>query len=99
MNTPLASVSVGVIVERTKSDSRWSDYLWRPVSVLAGVPDTPPWSKLDGDEDRMRFTQARLTSNCTAPKLQTTATIWRAARRFCGWCCSRPEAIHLTAST
>src|SRR4051812_21758693 len=54
MNTPLASIAIGVVVERTKGTSQWSDYLWRPVSVLAGVPDTPPWSKLDGDEARTR---------------------------------------------
>lgn len=52
---PLASVSVGVIVERTKGASRWVDFHWRPVRVLAGVPDTPPWTKLSEDAQRAAF--------------------------------------------
>lgn len=52
---PLASVSVGVIVERTKGASPWVDFHWRPVSVLAGVPDTPPWTKLSEDAERVAF--------------------------------------------
>ena len=38
MSAPLATIPVGVVVERTKSVSQWSDYLWRPVKVLPGVP-------------------------------------------------------------
>jgi hypothetical protein len=53
--TPLASISVGVVVERSKAASQWSDYLWRPVAVLAGEPDTPRWSKLADDGDRATF--------------------------------------------
>jgi hypothetical protein len=52
---PLAVIDVGVVVERTKAESQWIDYLWRPVSVLAGVPDTPPWSKLAEASDRTTF--------------------------------------------
>ncbi len=53
--SPLATIPVGVVVERSKAASRWSDVLWRPVAVLAGVPDTPPWTKLSDDGDRARF--------------------------------------------
>jgi len=52
---PVVHISVGVVVERVKSTSQWIDYLWRPVSVLAGAPETAPWTKLSGDEDRTSF--------------------------------------------
>lgn len=52
---PLASVSVGVVVERTKGASPWVDFHWRPVRVLTGVPDTAPWTKLSEDGDRTAF--------------------------------------------
>lgn len=48
---PLASIAVGVVVERVKAESQWIDYLWRPASVLAGAPDAPPWTKLGEDGD------------------------------------------------
>lgn len=52
---PLASIPVGVVVERSKSASPWVDFHWRPVGVLAGVPDTPPWTKLAEDGERATF--------------------------------------------
>ena len=52
---PLASIPVGVVVERSKSASSWSDLLWRPLNALAGVPDTPAWSKLSDDGQRATF--------------------------------------------
>lgn len=51
----VASIPVGVIVERVKASSQWIDYIWRPAKVLAGQPDTPPWSKLSDDGDRVTF--------------------------------------------
>jgi hypothetical protein len=52
---PLATIAVGVIVERTKADSQWLDYHWRPTNVLAGQPDTAPWTKLAEDGERATF--------------------------------------------
>ena len=52
---PLASISVGVVVERSKSASQWADFYWRPAGVLVGAPETPPWSKLDDDGERATF--------------------------------------------
>ena len=52
---PLATIPVGVLVERSKSASPWADFHWRPSGVLAGVPDTPPWTKLSDDGDRAMF--------------------------------------------
>jgi hypothetical protein len=56
---PHAKIPVGVVVERAKSASQWIDYLWRPVTVLAGEPDTAPWTKLSGDEERATFYAGR----------------------------------------
>ena len=52
---PMASIPVGVIVERAKAASQWIDYIWRPTTVLAGQPDTPPWSALVDDGERATF--------------------------------------------
>lgn len=46
---PTKSISVGVVVQRSKAESQWIDYLWRPLTVLPGVPDAEPWTKLSDD--------------------------------------------------
>ncbi len=48
-STALATIPVGVVVERRRAKSPWADYLWRPVSVLAGVPVTEPWTPVGAD--------------------------------------------------
>ena len=53
--TPLATIPVGVVVERSKAASQWIDFLWRPVGVLTGIPDAPVWSKLTDDGERATF--------------------------------------------
>jgi hypothetical protein len=52
---PLATITVGVLVERSKAASQWIDFLWRPVKVLAGVPETPVWTTLSDDGERAVF--------------------------------------------
>jgi hypothetical protein len=52
---PMATIAVGVIVERAKAASQWIDYVWRPTTVLAGQPDTPPWTALTDDGERATF--------------------------------------------
>jgi Protein of unknown function (DUF3305) len=52
---PLASATVGVVVERRKAKSPWVDYVWRPVAALPGVAVAPPWTVLDSDEETTRF--------------------------------------------
>jgi len=52
---PLKTVSVGIVIERSKSAGPWTDFLWRPLSALAGVPDTPAWTKLSDDGERATF--------------------------------------------
>jgi Protein of unknown function (DUF3305) len=48
--TPLASIPVGVVVERRKAKSPWIDFVWRPIAVLPGLPDAQPWTQLDGGD-------------------------------------------------
>jgi hypothetical protein len=52
---PLCSIPVGVIVERVKATSQWTDYLWQPVGALIAVPETEPWTKLTDDGERATF--------------------------------------------
>jgi len=52
---PLASIPVGIVVERSKSASQWGDFLWRPLRALAGSPATAPWTKLSDDGERATF--------------------------------------------
>lgn len=47
--TALAAIPVGVVVARRKAASSWIDYTWQPVSVLIGLPETPPWTLLSDD--------------------------------------------------
>jgi hypothetical protein len=55
MIAPLATIPVGVVVERSKASTQWVDYLWRASTVLTGIPDTPPWTKLSDDGERATF--------------------------------------------
>ena len=55
VSPPLATIPVGVVVERTKAESQWVDFLWRPVAVLTGIPETPAWTKLSEEGERARF--------------------------------------------
>ena len=52
---PQQTIAVGIVVVRSKSASQWSDFLWRPLSVLTGTPETPPWTKLSDDGERATF--------------------------------------------
>jgi len=55
LSKPLATIPVGVVVERSKSMNQWSDFYWRAVGVLPGQPDTAPWTKLSDDGERASF--------------------------------------------
>src|SRR5262249_25277573 len=47
---PLARIAVGVVVERRAATSPWVEHVWRPVGVLAGVPEAAPWTPLPGTD-------------------------------------------------
>jgi Protein of unknown function (DUF3305) len=44
--TALASMQVGVVVERIEAASPWLDFVWRPACVLPGAPSAAPWTPL-----------------------------------------------------
>lgn len=53
--SPLVSMPVGVVIERRKARSAWTDFVWRPITVLPGIPDAAPWTALDGDAERTNY--------------------------------------------
>jgi Protein of unknown function (DUF3305) len=48
-STALVRIPVGVVLERRKAKSVWTEFLWRPVSVLVGEPSAEPWTILDAE--------------------------------------------------
>jgi hypothetical protein len=54
-STVLATIAVGVVVERHKATSPWLDFLWRPVSVLVGTPSAPAWTRIGEEGDAITF--------------------------------------------
>ena len=54
-STALARIPVGVVAERRKAKSMWADFLWRPVSVFAGIAAAPPWTLLEEGPETALF--------------------------------------------
>lgn len=52
---PLARIAVGVVVERRKATSPWIDFVWRPVKVLEGAPETEAWTVLSADDEATTY--------------------------------------------
>jgi hypothetical protein len=52
---PLLRIPVGVVVERRKASSRWAGVIWRPVTLLAGLPDAAPWTVLATEGQTVNF--------------------------------------------
>lgn len=57
----LLSIPVGVVLERRKAANPWIDFVWRPVSVLSGVPSADPWTPLAATGDRTTFFAGTVT--------------------------------------
>jgi hypothetical protein len=55
MSAPQHRIAVGVVVERRKATSPWADLLWRPVAVLAGLPEAGPWTPLSEEGDAVTY--------------------------------------------
>jgi hypothetical protein len=51
----LGKIAVGVVVERRKAQSPWIDFTWKPVAVLAGLPEAAPWTRLSKEGDGATF--------------------------------------------
>jgi Protein of unknown function (DUF3305) len=54
-STALAHIPVGVVAERRRAKSIWADFLWRPVSVFAGIASTEPWTVLEAAAETTLF--------------------------------------------
>jgi len=54
-STALATIAVGVVVERHKAGSPWLDFVWRPASVLVGTPSTLAWTPIGEEGDAVTF--------------------------------------------
>jgi hypothetical protein len=54
-STALVHIPVGVVIERRKAKSMWTDFLWRPVSVFAGSASAAPWTPLDAEAETTLF--------------------------------------------
>lgn len=52
---PMLSISVGVVVERRKADSPWTDFVWRSVAVLPDQPEMTPWTVIREQEGTTLF--------------------------------------------
>ncbi len=52
---PALRIPVGIVVERRKASSPWADVIWRPVTVLAGLPDAAPWTILTTERETVTF--------------------------------------------
>ena len=52
---PAKTITVGIVVERSKGAGPWTDCLWRAVSAFTGVPSAPAWTKLSDDGERATF--------------------------------------------
>lgn len=55
MSAVLLRIPIGIVVERRKAKSPWADLLWRPVAVLAGLPDASAWTPLAHDGDTLTY--------------------------------------------
>jgi hypothetical protein len=55
VTSALERIPVGVVVERRKALSPWIDFTWKPLSVLVGVPEASPWTKLSGEDETAAF--------------------------------------------
>lgn len=52
---PQTRIPVGVVIERRKAASPWADFIWCPVAVLPGIPETKAWTPLNGGSETTSF--------------------------------------------
>ena len=48
-------ITVGLVIERITLTGPWSDHVWMPSQVLMMVPDTPPWTAIMRNGERVRY--------------------------------------------
>ena len=92
-STALAHIPVGVVAERRKAKSRWADFLWRPVSVFAGIASAAPWTPLDTEAEPTLF----FAGEAVIELHRTETTNYRdnlASAAPALWVVMRPTASH-----
>jgi len=52
---PLASIALGVLVERRPATSAWAEHVWAATELLLDAPDLPPWTLLRQERGRHVF--------------------------------------------
>jgi hypothetical protein len=52
---PLMRIPVGVILERRRTTSLWTDVVWRPTAILGGLPGAEPWTVLGSDTETTTY--------------------------------------------
>lgn len=77
---PHARIPVGVVVERRRAKSQWTQFVWRAVAVLAGVPEAEPWTVLDIQVDHTTYYAgaaevALYRSDCGNYRINLTAAV------------------------
>lgn len=55
MQAARAVLELGIVVERRRGTTRWADWLWRPVEVVVGLPQTSEWRLLVEGEGWTRW--------------------------------------------
>jgi hypothetical protein len=53
--TPLLRIAVGVVVERRRADSPWTDFVWRGVGVLPDELEMERWTVLRQQDEATLF--------------------------------------------
>ncbi len=48
-------LTIGLVMERLDPSTEWGEPIWLPLQALDGTPDTPPWTVLDRQADRVRY--------------------------------------------
>lgn len=52
MSAPHLCIPVGVVIERVRAESPWTEFIWRPLQVLPGLPEAAPWTELEANAER-----------------------------------------------
>jgi len=52
---PLLRIPVGVVVERRRADSSWTDFVWCGTGVLPDAPQMTPWTVIREQEGTTLF--------------------------------------------
>ena len=60
IDTKEASIPLGIIVEKRKSNHPWADWNWKPIAVLCNPPDAKEWNEVMSGEDYIHFHAATL---------------------------------------